>query len=141
MQYRRLGRTGLKISEIGFGAWGIGGLQWIGAEDSVSLRALHRAADLGLNFIDTALAYGEGHSERVIRRFLEERGAGMIVATKIPPKDLEWPALHDSLLEDVFPAEHIVSSTELSLRNLGLDCLDLQQFHVWNDRWASRDEW
>jgi aryl-alcohol dehydrogenase-like predicted oxidoreductase len=141
MKYRRLGRTGYMISEIGFGAWGIGGTQWIGAEDDVSMKALHRAVDLGLNFIDTALAYGNGHSEKVVGKFLKERSDRMYVATKIPPKNYEWPAAAGARLEDVFPTAHIVSSTERSLRNLQVDCIDVQQFHVWNDRWAARGEW
>ena len=141
MNYRRLGRTGYKVSEIAFGAWGIGGTQWIGARDEESIRALHRAADLGLDFIDTALAYGDGHSERVVGRFLKERGDGIVVATKVPPRNQIWPAARESRLEEVFPAAHIVSSTETSLRNLGVDCIDLQQFHVWNDRWVGLSEW
>ena len=141
MKYRRLGRTDYMVSEIGFGAWGIGRSMWIGAQDDISIKALHRAADLGLNFIDTALAYGDGHSERLIGGFLKERNEKIYVATKIPPKNREWPARQDAPLQDVFPEAHIVSSTETSLRNLGVDCLDLQQFHVWNDRWAGQGEW
>jgi aryl-alcohol dehydrogenase-like predicted oxidoreductase len=141
MRYRKLGRTEYMVSELGFGAWGIGGTQWIGARDDLSLRALHRAVELGLNFVDTALAYGNGHSERIIGRFLSETKDKMIVATKIPPKNLHWPAVDHSRLEEVFPAEHIIASTETSLRNLGVECLDLQQFHVWNDRWAPLPEW
>lgn len=141
MEYRRLGRTGYMISEIGFGAWGIGGTMWIGAKDDVSMKALHRAAELGLNFIDTALAYGNGHSETIVGKFLRERTERIYVATKIPPKNQEWPAADDSKLDQVFPASYIVAQTERSLRNLQVECIDLQQFHVWNDRWAERDEW
>ena len=141
MKYRRLGRTGYLVSEIGFGAWGIGAHMWIGATDDVSLRALHRAADLGLNFIDTALAYGEGHSEQVIGIFLRARSDRIYVATKIPPANYIWPATDESTLEEVFPSRHIIESTERSLKNLGLECLDLQQFHVWNDRWTDKTEW
>jgi aryl-alcohol dehydrogenase-like predicted oxidoreductase len=141
MKYRRLGRTGYVISEIGFGAWGIGAHMWIGAKDDVSLRALHRAADQGLNFIDTALAYGDGHSEQVIGNFLKARSERIYVATKIPPANYIWPAADDSALEEVFPSRHIVESTEKSLKNLDVECLDLQQFHVWNDRWTDNAEW
>ena len=141
MNQRRLGRTGFMVSEIGYGAWGIGRAQWIGAEDSESLRALHRAVDLGLNFIDTALAYGSGHSERVVGRFLKERRETIHVSTKIPPRNNEWPAPEDAHLKEVFPVDHMVRSTETSLKNLGVECIDLQQFHVWNDRWAGHDEW
>ena len=92
MQYRKLGRTGYEVSEIGYGAWGIGKHLWIGAEDSESLQALHRAIDEGVNFIDTALAYGDGHSERLISQVLREREERIYVATKVPPKNGSWPA-------------------------------------------------
>ncbi len=141
MQYRQLGRTGYRVSELGFGAWGIGAAMWIGAKDDVSLKALHRAADLGVNFVDTALAYGDGHSERVVGKFLRERKGKVYVATKIPPMNYIWPAADDARSEQVFPTRHIFQSTETSLKNLGVDCLDLQQFHVWNDRWAPEEEW
>lgn len=141
MKLRRLGRTGYMISEIGFGAWGLGATQWIGARDDVSNKALHRAVDMGLNFIDTALAYGNGHSEQVVGKFLKERSERIYVATKIPPKNNEWPAADESKLEEVFPVRHIVASTERSLKNLQMECIDLEQFHVWNDRWAARSEW
>jgi aryl-alcohol dehydrogenase-like predicted oxidoreductase len=111
VNYRRLGRTGLDVSEVGYGAWGIGKSQWIGAEDDESLRALYRAIDLGLNLIDTALAYGKGHSERLVGRVVKERGETLYVATKIPPK------------------------------NLGFETIDVQQFHVWSDEWVGRGSW
>jgi aryl-alcohol dehydrogenase-like predicted oxidoreductase len=82
MNRRALGRTGLQVSEIGYGAWGIGGSMWLGAEDEESLRALHRAADLGLNFIDTALAYGDGHSEELVGKMARERDERIVVAKK-----------------------------------------------------------
>ena len=87
MNYRPLGSTGLQVSEIGFGAWGIGKSMWMGADDQESLRALHRAADLGVNFFDSARVYGDGHSERLIGRFLKERSEEIVVASKIPPKE------------------------------------------------------
>jgi len=141
MQYRPLGKTGLRVSEIGFGAWGIGREMWLGAIDSESLRALHTAADLGLNFIDTALAYGQGHSEQLVGRLLRERKEPITIATKIPPKNGIWPARPGSKLADVFPASYIIECTERSLKNLGLPTIDVQQFHVWLDDWAGEDEW
>lgn len=141
MQYRRLGRTGYMVSELGFGAWGIGCSMWIGAKDDESLRALHLAADLGVTFVDTALAYGDGHSERIIGKFLKQRKERIYVATKMPPKNEEWPAAPNSRLAEVYPVKHIERSTEQSLRNLGVECLDLQQFHVWNDQWTRESEW
>ena len=119
MKTRRLGRTGVAVSEIGYGAWGIGGSQWMGARDDESLKALHRAVDLGLNFIDTALAYGDGHSEQLVGRLVRERQETIHVATKVPPGNMEWPAAKPAA--EVFPAAHIRKSAETSLRNLGLE--------------------
>ncbi|MBI5087146.1 MAG: aldo/keto reductase, partial [Acidobacteria bacterium] len=102
---------------------------------------LRRALELGLNFIDTALAYNEGHSEQLIARTLKETGATAYVATKVPPKNRLWPAREGIGLDDVFPYDYIVECTETSLRNLGVETLDLQQFHVWNHEWIAREEW
>ena len=141
MHYRVFGRTGIRVSEIGYGAWGIGGQMWLGAVDAESMRALHEAADLGVNFIDTALAYGDGHSETLVGRFLKERRDPIAVATKIPPKNRIWPAKPGTPIAEAFPYEHIIDSTETSLRNLNVGTIDLQQLHVWDDLWAGRDEW
>src|SRR5271155_415677 len=92
MKYRTLGKTGLNVSEIGYGAWGIGKTSWIGATDDESLKALHRSVELGLNFIDTALAYGDGHSEKLVGQLIRERSERIYLATKIPPKNRIWPA-------------------------------------------------
>jgi aryl-alcohol dehydrogenase-like predicted oxidoreductase len=141
MRYRTFGRTGLKVSEIGFGAWGIGASMWIGAEDRASLAALHRAMDLGLNFIDTALAYGDGHSEKLVGEAVRARRERIYVATKVPPKNYLWPARPGIPIEKVFPYDYIIQSTEQSLRNLGLDAIDVQQFHVWSPEWLDSDDW
>jgi len=141
VQYRTLGRTGIRVSEIGYGAWGIGKQMWQGAEDAESMRALHQAADLGLNFVDTALAYGDGHSESLVGRFVKERKERIYVATKIPPKDGHWPARKGTPIADAFPYKHIIASTERSLKNLGIETIDVQQLHVWDDGWADSDEW
>jgi aryl-alcohol dehydrogenase-like predicted oxidoreductase len=140
MRYRKLGRTGIEVSEIGYGAWGIGGAQWGGADDDESIQALHRAIDLGLNFIDTALAYGEGRSERLVGRVVRERPETVHVATKVPPKNRIWPAEEGSALEEVFPPGYVRECAEQSLRNLGMDTVDLLQLHVWNDHWADSTE-
>lgn len=139
MNHRTLGRTGLRVSEIGYGAWGIGKLMWVGADDRESLRSLHQAVDGGLNFIDTALVYGDGHSERIIGRFVKERSERLYVATKVPPKNYRWPA--QGALEEVFPARHIVECTEKSLRNLEMETVDLLQLHVWDPSWLEKAEW
>ena len=141
MERRRLGKTGLEVSEIGYGAWGISGVQWEGAEDDESIRALNRAIDLGLNFIDTAAAYGEGHSERLVGRVVRDRSEQVYVASKVPPKNLTWPAAEGTRVEDVFPGEHVRQLTERSLENLGLEAIDVQQFHVWRDEWLDQGDW
>jgi aryl-alcohol dehydrogenase-like predicted oxidoreductase len=141
MQYRKLGRTGLEISDVGYGAWGIGGRQWQGGTDDESIRALHRAFELGLNFIDTALAYGEGHSERLVAQVLKTAPHRIFVATKIPPKNRLWPARPGTKIKDVFPRGYIVECTGESLRNLGVETIDLQQLHVWNPEWLEHDDW
>jgi aryl-alcohol dehydrogenase-like predicted oxidoreductase len=140
MRDRKLGRTGLEISEIGYGAWGIGGAQWGGADDDESIQALNRAIDLGLNFIDTALAYGEGRSERLVGRVVRERSETVHVATKVPPKNRIWPAEEGARLEDVFPPGYLKECADQSLDNLGMDTVDLLQLHVWDDDWADSRE-
>jgi aryl-alcohol dehydrogenase-like predicted oxidoreductase len=140
MRYRQLGRTGIEVSEIGYGAWGIGGSQWGGADDDESIQALNRAIDLGVNFIDTALAYGEGRSERLVGQVVRERGETVHVATKVPPKNRIWPAPDGIALEEVFPPGYVRDCAERSLGNLGMETVDLLQLHVWNDEWAGRGE-
>jgi aryl-alcohol dehydrogenase-like predicted oxidoreductase len=141
MRYRKLGRTGLEISEIGYGAWGIGGTQWLGNDDQESLRALHRSFELGLNFIDTALAYGDGHSEELVGKAVKKSAHQIFVATKIPPKNRIWPAKPDMPVKDVFPYDYIIKSTDESLGNLEREQIDLQQFHVWTDAWTKTEDW
>jgi aryl-alcohol dehydrogenase-like predicted oxidoreductase len=141
MNYRTLGQTGLKVSEIGYGAWGIGKSGWIGASDDESLKALHRSVDLGLNFIDTALGYGDGHSERLIGQLKKERPETIYVATKIPPKNGIFPAQPGVSVAQTFPAEHVIACTEESIKNLGVEAIDVQQFHVWSDEWVNQGNW
>jgi aryl-alcohol dehydrogenase-like predicted oxidoreductase len=140
---RRLGRTGIEVSEIGFGAWGMGQSMWRGVSDEETRRTLHTALELGVNLVDTALAYGDGHSERQIALVLDERrGRDQVaVATKIPPKDYVWPGKATTPLANVFPADYVEACVETSLRNLRADALHVQQFHVWNDVWLDQPEW
>jgi aryl-alcohol dehydrogenase-like predicted oxidoreductase len=140
MNYRKLGATGIEVSEIGYGAWGIGGSQWGGADDDESIQALHSAIDLGLNFVDTALAYGNGRSERLVGQVVRERSETVHVATKVPPKNRIWPAQEGSPLEEVFPLGFVSECAERSLGNLGMESIDLLQLHVWNDDWAGSEE-
>ncbi len=143
MNQRSLGDTGYRISEVGFGAWGIGGEMWRGVDDSEGRTALHEAVGQGITFFDTALAYGAGHSERVIGEELkhEIRSGRVTVATKVPPMNRQWPGKSSYKLGDVFPAKYIASSTEQSLKNLRMEALQVQQLHVWNDAWLSDPEW
>ena len=141
MKYKKFAGSEQEVSLLGFGAWGIGKTMWIGAEDSESKKALHRAIEEGVTLFDSALVYGNGHSEKLIGEVERESGKKLFVTSKIPSKKFEWPAHDKSKLADSFPKDHIIRMTERSLRNLGRDYLDLQQFHVWNDKWAVEDEW
>jgi aryl-alcohol dehydrogenase-like predicted oxidoreductase len=144
MRYRRFGRTGWQVSEIGYGMWGMGG--WTGSDDQESLRALDRALALGCNFFDTAWAYGQGKSEQLLGQALRarrgEKGVRPVfVATKIPPKNMKWPGKAEYPVAETYPADHIRAFTEQSLQNLGMETIDLQQLHVWSDAWATDDGW
>jgi len=141
MEYRTLGRTGLKVSEIGFGAWGIGKTWWGPADDRESLRALTRAMERGINFFDTAYVYGDGHSERLIGKAVRDWKFPIHIATKIPPKNKRWPALVNTPIREAFPSDWIIKCTERSLKNLHVECVDLQQFHVWDDSWTHTPDW
>ncbi|SFE20759.1 Predicted oxidoreductase [Actinacidiphila alni] len=142
MRYRELGRSGLSVSEIGYGAWGIGESAWVGATEDESVRALHRAIDLGVNLVDTARGYGE--SERIVGRVVRERAAAgdeILVATKVPPKNGTWPAPQGVAASAAFPGEHIRASLDTSLAASGLDHFDVLQFHVWSDEWVGHGDW
>jgi len=143
MLTRKLGRTGYEISEIGFGAWGLGGTMWRGVAESEGRKALHVALDQGVTFVDTALAYGDGHSEKVVASVLAERREAddVVVATKIPPLDSHWPGRAEVELHKTFPPHHIVECVERSLRNLRADALQLEQLHVWHDAWLEGPYW
>jgi aryl-alcohol dehydrogenase-like predicted oxidoreductase len=141
MRYRKLGRTNWEIGEIGYGAWGIGGKQWLGGTDDESVRALRRAIDLGLNLIDTALAYGDGHSERLVGQVVRDTPKKIYVATKVPPKNQLWPAQPGIPIAEVFPYQYIMDCAAKSLDNLKLPVIDLLQLHVWNPEWLNDDDW
>ncbi|MCJ7511429.1 MAG: aldo/keto reductase [Anaerolineales bacterium] len=142
MKLRTFGRVGWQVSEMGYGMWGLAGGDWTGSDDAESMRSLERAVELGCTFFDTARAYGDGHSERLLGRLVRAHpGRRLVVATKIPPKNQKWPSRPDYALEQVFPPDHIRSYTETSLHNLGLESIDLIQFHVWEDGWAEDDHW
>ncbi|HLE53577.1 MAG TPA: aldo/keto reductase [Anaerolineales bacterium] len=140
MNYRRFGRTGWMASEIGYGMWGMG--EWSGSDDAESLQSLQRSVDLGCNFFDTAWAYGDGRSERLLGKLLRQNPSKTLyTATKIPPKNLRWPSRREFTLEDCFPPDHIQAYVHRSLKNVGVECLDLIQFHTWEDSWIEDDRW
>jgi aryl-alcohol dehydrogenase-like predicted oxidoreductase len=140
MRQRRFGRLGWSVSDIGYGMWGMGG--WSGSEDARSLAALDRSVALGCNFFDTAFAYGDGHSERLLGETLKRHaGKKLYVASKVPPKNRVWPGKATTPIADVFPYDYIVEMTERSRANLGVERIDLQQLHVWSDAWVEDDGW
>lgn len=140
MQYRRFGRTGWQVSEIGYGMWGLAG--WTGSDDKETERSLKKAVELGCNFFDTAWAYGAGMSENILGKLLKANANKKLhVATKIPPKNRQWPSKPGFKPGEVFPADYIVEYTDKSLKNLQTESIDLLQFHVWEDAWADNDEW
>ncbi len=115
MHYRTFGRTGWQVAEIGYGMWGMGG--WTGSDDAESLASLHRSVELGCNFFDTALAYGEGHSEQLLGQLLKAYpNQKLYTASKIPPKNRKWPATPEYDIADVFPYDYLIASTETSLQ-------------------------
>jgi aryl-alcohol dehydrogenase-like predicted oxidoreductase len=140
MRYRRFGRTGWSVSEIGVGMWGMGG--WSDSDDDESGQALQLALDRGCNFFDTAWAYGEGKSEALLGSLVRANpGTTIFTASKIPPKNRRWPSQRDSALDDTFPPEYIDEYVHKSLENSGLPHFDLMQFHVWEDAWIDDDRW
>ena len=140
MNYRRFGRTGWEVSEIGYGMWGMGG--WTGSDDEQSMQSLQRAVDLGCTFFDTAWGYGEGHSEGLLGELVRANpDVRLYTATKIPPKNFTWPSERGFSLDDCFPPDHIERYVHSSLENAGLDRFDLMQLHVWEDAWVDDDRW
>jgi aryl-alcohol dehydrogenase-like predicted oxidoreductase len=139
MKYRKLGRTGFEVSEIAHGLWGMSG--WSGSDDRQSLEALQMAVDLGCNFFDTAWAYGEGKSDALLGKILSaNRSKRLCAASKIPPLNDKWPASPKDKYRDVFPSEHVFKYAKLIREKLGVDSIDLLQFHVWDDGWTNEPE-
>ncbi|MCP4402699.1 MAG: aldo/keto reductase [bacterium] len=140
MEYRTFGRMGWKMSEIGYGMWGMAG--WTGSDDDESARSLDAAVEGGCNFFDTAWGYGSGKSEQLLGKLLQRHPEKRLyIATKIPPKNFIWPSRREFTLDDCFPPAHIVEYVEKSLQNLAIETMDLIQFHVWEDSWAADDRW
>ena len=140
MRNRTFGRLGWSVSEVGYGMWGMGG--WTGSEDAQSLSALDRSVAQGCTLFDTAFAYGEGRSERLLGETLKRHShRRLYVATKVPPKNRVWPGKASTPIRDVFPYGYIVEMTRRSRANLGVERIDLQQLHVWSDAWVADDGW
>lgn len=156
MKYRKLGRTGFDVSDIAYGLWGMSG--WSGSDDQQSLSSLQLSADLGCNFFDTAWAYGEGKSDGLLGEIMARNasrtpGKRLHAASKIPPANDKWPALPQYKYSEVFSAEHVFKYADLIRKKLRVDCIDVLQFHVWDDSWTDvpefrstveklkRDEW
>jgi len=139
MKYRKLGRTGFEVSDIAHGLWGMSG--WSGSEDRQSLEALQLAVDLGCNFFDTAWAYGDGNSDGLLGKVMAQNPDKRIyAASKIPPKNLQWPASPKDSYTDVFPADHVFHYTDRIREKLGVNSIDLLQLHVWDDGWTEDPE-
>lgn len=140
MKYRRFGRSDWKVSEVGYGMWGLAG--WTNTDKMEVGKALDRAVELGCNFFDTAWAYGDGVSENILRDLVRRHpDKSLYAATKVPPKDRHWPPVKGRSIQQVFPADYIRDYTEKSLKNLGLETIDLLQLHVWEDAWTDNDDW
>jgi aryl-alcohol dehydrogenase-like predicted oxidoreductase len=140
MRYRQFGRTGWQVSEIGYGMWGMAG--WSNSDDQESLQSLQSAVDLGCNFFDTAHAYGEGHSEKLLGQTVRANpDRRLYTATKIPPKNKQWPARREFTLQDTYPLDHVEEYVHRSLESAGLQSFDLIQFHTWEDDWLRDDRW
>ena len=138
MRYRTFGRTGWQVSEIGYGMWGMAG--WTGSDDAESLASLQRSIDLGCDFFDTAWAYGDGHSEKLLGKALRANSSKKLyVASKVPPKNRRWPSQREFSLDVSYPAEYVFEYVDKSLRNVGVDTLDLIQYHTWEDKWLEDD--
>ncbi len=139
MRYRTLGRTGFSVSEMACGLWGMSG--WSGSDDSESLRTLQLAVDLGCNFFDTAWAYGEGKSDTFLGKILAANPDKRIYsASKIPPKNRRWPALPTYDYNEVFSPDHVFEYADKIRGALGVDTIDVLQFHVWDDSWTDHPE-
>jgi aryl-alcohol dehydrogenase-like predicted oxidoreductase len=140
MKYRKFGRADWLVSEVGYGMWGMAG--WTENSDIQSAKSLDLAVENGVTFFDTAWGYGEGHSEELLGELVKRHPSKKLVtASKIPPKNFQWPAKPEYIFEDSYPTEHIVKYTEKTLKNLGLEQIDLMQFHTWDDGWSDREEW
>jgi len=120
--------------------WGMGG--WTNSDDHESLESLQASIDLGCNFFDTAYVYGDGRSENLLGQVVRANGGKRLyTATKVPPKNGQWPASAESTLEESYPPDHVEEYVHRSLENALLESFDLVQFHTWEDNWLRDDRW
>jgi aryl-alcohol dehydrogenase-like predicted oxidoreductase len=139
MKCRILGRTGFEVSDIAHGLWGMSG--WSESDDQQSRQAIQLAIDLGCNFFDTAWAYGNGKSDALLGEAMANNSTKRIyAASKIPPKNLQWPASPKYKYSDVFPADHVFKYAKKISEKLKVETIDLLQFHVWDDSWTDEPE-
>ena len=139
MKYRKFGRTKFEVSEIGDGLWGMSG--WTGSDDKESLASLQLAVDMGCNFFDTAWAYGEGKSNGLLGEIMKRNSSKRLyAASKIPPGNDMWPALPKYKYKDVFSPKHVFKYADKIRKELGVESIDLLQFHVWDDSWTDEPE-
>ncbi len=139
MKYRKLGRTGFEVSDIGYGLWGMSG--WSGSDDSESLSSMQLSVDLGCNFFDTAWAYGDGKSDGLMGEIMRRNsGKRLYAASKIPPGNLQWPALPSYKYSDVFSPQHVFQYADQIRKQLRVDTIDVLQFHVWTDKWTDEPD-
>lgn len=134
MKYRKFGKTGMEVSEVGFGAWAIGG-NWGDQKESDSLEGLETAMDNGVNFIDTAAGYGNGKSERIIGEFLKSRSETVYLCTKTPPAPGKWPPSPHCKIEERYPEKYLRANVEERLNNLQTSSLDVLLLHTWTRAW------
>ena len=140
MQYRRLGKTNLQVSEVGCGLWGMTG--WSDASEAQSRHALQLSADLGCTFYDSAEAYGNGASDKLLGQLLKDNPTTQLfTASKVPPKNWKWPATPNSTLQEIFPRDHVLASVERIRASMQVDCIDVLQYHVWDDAWLTDSSW
>ncbi len=136
MRYRTFGRTGWRVGEVGYGMWGMGG--WTGSDDVQSRASLEAAVARGVNFLDTAQAYGDGHSELLLGRLMAALpDKRLYAATKVPPKNGQWPSRRGVPLAEVFPRDYLRRYVDISRGNLGMETISLLQLHVWEDDWLA----
>lgn len=138
MQYRNFGNTGVQVSEIGYGTWAMGAM-WGPRDDARAVATLRQGVEQGIDFIDTAWVYGQGHAEALIAQAFPRRAERPFIATKCPPQNLAWPAKGGA--NETFPAAHLLAMTEKSLEKLRSDHVDLQQLHVWRNEWLHEGDW